>query len=135
MFCSFIFYIYLYYNFDFSLFPAWIRIKVFVFVSTLLVDIQLFFIFLSHDSSSCLSLYPNTPSAEAMPPNRFPISKVVAENNNNNNNNNNNAIFMSLCMRKPTICICETKGADQRLCFRYTDGIISHLLNSKISSF
>ena len=28
-------------------------------------------------------------------------------------------------MRKPTICIiCETKGADQRLCIRYTDSII-----------
>ena len=24
-------------------------------------------------------------------------------------------------MGKPTICICENKGADQRLCFRYTD--------------
>ena len=37
---------------------------------------------------------------------------------------------MSLCMRKPTICICENKDADQLccnctadqcLCFRYTD--------------
>ena len=27
-------------------------------------------------------------------------------------------------MRKPTICICENKGADQRLCFRYTDSTI-----------
>ena len=42
-------------------------------------------------------------------------------------------------MRKPTICICENKGADQlrgnreadqRLCFRYTDSTIP-LLNLK----
>ena len=47
-------------------------------------------------------------------------------------------------MGKPTICIGENKGADQlrgnreadqRLCFRYTDGTIPPLLNSKISSF
>ena len=47
-------------------------------------------------------------------------------------------------MRKPTICICENKGADQlrgnreadqRLCFRYSDSTIPPLLNSKISSF
>ena len=47
-------------------------------------------------------------------------------------------------MRKPTICICENKGAeqlrvnreaDQRLCFRYTDIISPLLLKSKISSF
>ena len=52
--------------------------------------------------------------------------------------------LMSLCMRKPTICICENKDADQlrgnreadqRLCFRYTDSTISLLLISKISSF
>ena len=51
---------------------------------------------------------------------------------------------MSLCMRKPTICICENKGADQlrgnreadqRLCFRYTDSTLPLLLKSKISSF
>ena len=47
-------------------------------------------------------------------------------------------------MRKPTICICENKDADQlrgnreadqRLCFRYTDGAIPPLGKSKISSF
>ena len=46
-------------------------------------------------------------------------------------------------MRKPTICICETKGADQlcsnctadqRLCFGYTDSTIPLILISKISS-
>ena len=46
-------------------------------------------------------------------------------------------------MRKPTICICETKGADhlcsnctadQRLCFGYTDRTIPLILLSKISS-
>ena len=51
---------------------------------------------------------------------------------------------MSLLMRKPTICICETKGADQlrsnceadqRLCFRYMDSIIPLLPKSEISSF
>ena len=36
-------------------------------------------------------------------------------------------------MRKPTICKCENKGADQRLCFRYTDSTNSLLLISKIS--
>ena len=55
--------------------------------------------------------------------------------------------YMSLCMRKPTICISENKvadqlrgdrdhrEADQRLCFRYTDSTISLLLKSEISSF
>ena len=47
-------------------------------------------------------------------------------------------------MRKPTICICENKDADQlrgyreadqHLCFRYTGSTIPPLLNSKISSF
>ena len=47
-------------------------------------------------------------------------------------------------MRKPTIYICENKGADQlhgnreadqRLCFRYTDSTIPLLLKSEISSF
>ena len=51
---------------------------------------------------------------------------------------------MSLCVRKPTICLCENKDADQlrgdreadqRLCFRYTDSTISLLLKSEISSF
>ena len=45
---------------------------------------------------------------------------------------------------KPTICIGENKGADQlcsnceadqRLCFRFSDGTIPFLLTSKISSF
>ena len=52
--------------------------------------------------------------------------------------------LMSQCIRQPTICICETKGADQlcsnctadqRVCFRYTDSTISLLFKSKISSF
>ena len=47
-------------------------------------------------------------------------------------------------MRKPTICICENKGAvrlrsnceaDQRLCFRNSDSTIPLLLISKVSSF
>ena len=45
-------------------------------------------------------------------------------------------------MRKPTFCICENKDADQlrnreadqRLCFRYMDSIITLLLKSEISS-
>ena len=46
-------------------------------------------------------------------------------------------------MRKPTICICKTKGADQLrsnckadqcLCFRYRDSIIPLLSKSNISS-
>ena len=47
-------------------------------------------------------------------------------------------------MGKPTICIGENKDADQlrghreadqRLCFRYSDGTIPLLLKSEISSF
>ena len=47
-------------------------------------------------------------------------------------------------MGKPTICICENKGADQlrgnreadqRLCFRYSNSTFPPLLNSKFSSF
>ena len=34
-------------------------------------------------------------------------------------------------MRKPDFRICENKDADQRLCFRYTDGTIPLLLNPK----
>ena len=50
---------------------------------------------------------------------------------------------MSRLMGKPTICICENKGADQlrgyreadqRLCFRYSDSTIPLLLKSEISS-
>ena len=52
--------------------------------------------------------------------------------------------YMSLCMRKPTICVGENKAADQlrsnceadqRLCFRYSDSTIPLLSKSKISSF
>ena len=51
--------------------------------------------------------------------------------------------YMSHLMRKPTICICENKDADQlrsnrkadqRLCFRYMDSTIP-LFKSEISSF
>ena len=47
-------------------------------------------------------------------------------------------------MRKPTICICENKDADQlrgnreadqRLCFRSTDSTVPLLPKSEISSF
>ena len=49
--------------------------------------------------------------------------------------------YLSRIMRKPTICICENKDADQlrsnceadqRLCFRYTDNTIPLLSKSKI---
>ena len=51
--------------------------------------------------------------------------------------------YLSRYMRKPTICICENKGADQlrgnreadqRLCFRYRDSTIPLLFKSKLSS-
>ena len=51
---------------------------------------------------------------------------------------------MSRRIRKPTICICETKStdqlrsnceADQRLCFRYTDSTIPLLPKPEITSF
>ena len=42
---------------------------------------------------------------------------------------------MSHPMGKPTICIGENKGADQRHCFRYSDSTIPLLLKSEISSF
>ena len=51
---------------------------------------------------------------------------------------------LSLCVRKPTICMGVNKDADQlrgnreadqRLCFCYTDSTILPLLISKISSF
>ena len=50
---------------------------------------------------------------------------------------------MSRLMGKPTICICENKGADQlrsnceadqRLYFRYTDSTIPLLSKSKITN-
>ena len=51
---------------------------------------------------------------------------------------------MSLCVRKPTICMGENKDADQlrgnreadqRLCFRYTDSTFPPLLIPKLSRF
>ena len=36
--------------------------------------------------------------------------------------------------QQSAICICETKGADQRHCFRYTDSTILLLLESNMSS-
>ena len=53
------------------------------------------------------------------------------------------AFQMSLVIRKPYICICENKDADQlrsireadqRLCFRYTDSTIPLLPKFEISS-
>ena len=38
-------------------------------------------------------------------------------------------------MGKPTICICENKGANQRLCFCYTDSTIPLLPKYEISCF
>ena len=38
-------------------------------------------------------------------------------------------------MGKPTVCIGENKGADQRLCFHYLDSTIPLPLKSEISSF
>ena len=54
------------------------------------------------------------------------------------------SVYMSRVVRKPDICPCENKGtdqlrsnceADQRLCFRNTDGTISLRLKSENSSF
>ena len=42
---------------------------------------------------------------------------------------------MSRVTRKPDFCLCENKGTDQRLCFRYTDSTLSLLIKSEISSF
>ena len=36
-------------------------------------------------------------------------------------------------MRKPTICICENKDTDRRLCFRHSDSTIPLLPISKVS--
>ena len=56
---------------------------------------------------------------------------------------NINQTKMSRLVRKPTICICENKGADQlrskceadqRLCFRYTDSTIPLLPKFQVSS-
>ena len=52
--------------------------------------------------------------------------------------------YISRLMGKPTICICENKGADQlrgnreadqRLCFRYSDNTVPLLLKFEISRF
>ena len=52
-------------------------------------------------------------------------------------------VHMSLVVKKPAFSICENKdadqlridcAADQRLCFRYTDGKIPLLPNSENSS-
>ena len=52
--------------------------------------------------------------------------------------------YLSRLVGKPTICICENKGADQLrsnceadqlLCFRYSESTIPLLLKSEISSF
>ena len=52
--------------------------------------------------------------------------------------------YVSLCVRKPTICMGENKDADQlrgnreadqRLCFRYTDSTFPLLLIPKFSRF
>ena len=52
-------------------------------------------------------------------------------------------LSLSLVIRKQTFCICENKDADQlrgnseadqRLCFRYTDGTIPLLSKFEISS-
>ena len=37
-------------------------------------------------------------------------------------------------MRKPAFCICENKGADQHLCFRYIGSTIPLLPKAEISS-
>ena len=58
--------------------------------------------------------------------------------------NQHTCILMSRVVRKPAFCICENKDADQlrgnreadqRLCFRYSDGMIPLRPKSKISSF
>ena len=41
---------------------------------------------------------------------------------------------MSRIMRKPDFCVCENKGADQHLCFRYTYSTLLLLPKSEISS-
>ena len=44
-------------------------------------------------------------------------------------------IYLCCLMGKPTTCLGENKGADQRLCFRYSDSTIPLLLKFEISSF
>ena len=59
------------------------------------------------------------------------------------NHKQDKILYMSLVMRKPALCICENKDADQlrgnreadqRLCFRYMDSKIPLLSKSEISS-
>ena len=48
---------------------------------------------------------------------------------------NKHSLFqLNQCFRKSTICNCETKGADQRLCIRHTDSTISLLLKSEFQA-
>ena len=50
--------------------------------------------------------------------------------------NNSQHIYpqMSRVLRKTVFCICENKGADQGLCFSYSDSTIYLLLITKIPS-
>ena len=41
-------------------------------------------------------------------------------------------IYISQRIRMTTICICETKGADNRLCFHYTGSMIPRLPTSQL---
>ena len=68
----------------------------------------------------------------SIPPQRFP------------SNGYHSYMYLSLCVRKPTICMGENKDADQlrgnreadqRLCFRYTDSTFPPLLIPKFSRF
>ena len=65
------------------------------------------------------------------------LNNVLARNDATGND-------LSHPIRKPTICLCENKDADQlcsnctadqRLCFHYTDNTIPLLLKSEISCF
>ena len=47
---------------------------------------------------------------------------------------NPHCCYLSRRMGKPKICIGENKGADQRLCFRYTDSTIPLLCKFKMSN-
>ena len=69
--------------------------------------------------------------------------KAIVAKNENRDETADQHTNMSLCVRKPTICLCENKDADQlrgnreadqHLCFRYTDSTVPLLLKSKISS-
>ena len=43
-------------------------------------------------------------------------------------------ITISHHIRKPTNCICENRGADQRLCFHYMDSTIPLLHKSEFQA-